>query len=544
LTSRRDGFQAELKKLDADIAPIAQGRSVADLEPLYIAIGDRVRKLRSALADAQCAMAGMTDELQRQPVAARSPAETAADELLRVHSAELAKIESQIDDGEGRFGPAHPLMVQLQQAAKSARARVAHANELCQAVRLERSAGPSALSLSEREANLRRLTQAAEEELARVSARRAQIKAYDERSAVVRQNLDETTKRLDALTTEATQGSRLTVITNGEKPLTALLDSRPKYAAAGAMVGLVLPLASLVLSTSVRRRYRYCDEVSDDLLHRLPFVAVIPQITHGAKEEAAMNIEAARSVHQLRVRLQPAAENTTRTYLITSTASGEGKTGASIAMALSFAAAGFRTLLVDGDLKSRHLTNWFGANGTKGAIEAMAGERPQIRRTKCGLHVLPAGQSRIRDMFTLPPSAVTALLNSVRNDYDVILFDAEPILTGVVASSIAQQVDGVIVAFERGQEPGQVDRTLRYLEVLDAPLACAIFNRAAPSDCREALREAAAMPPNERPLLPESWSGFGAITAAVMWSLTLFDPDQLALLPIDTKPAQQTRAAA
>jgi polysaccharide biosynthesis transport protein len=544
LTSRRDGFMAELKKLEADIAPIALGRDAADLEPLYLAVGDRVKKLRSALADAQCAMAGMTDELQRQPVATRSPAEVAAEDVLRVQSAELARLEGQIEDGQGRFGPAHPLMIRLEAAAKSAKARVARANEICQAARAERSQGPSALSLSEREANLRRLTLAAEEELARLSSRRTLVKAFDERSAIIRQDLAETNRRLDALATEASQGSRLTVITNGEKPLTALLDSRPKFAAAGAMAGAGFPLACLVMSASLRRRYRYCDEVSEDLLQHVPFVAVIPQITCGVKEEPAMNIEAARSIHQMRVRLQPPSAKEPRTYLITSTAGGEGKSSTSVALALSFAAAGFRTLLVDCDLKSRHLTHWFHADNAKGAIEAMTGETPPIRQTKSGLHVLPTGQSRMSDTFSLAPTAVSVLLASVRDQYDVILFDAEPILTGVVATSIARQVDGVIVAFARGQEPAQVDRTLRYIDLLGADLSCAVFNRAAPSEFREALREAAALPANERPLLPASWSRFGAITAAVMWSLTLFDPDQLSLLPIDAMPAEKARAAA
>lgn len=544
LISRRDGLAAELAKLEADIRPIAQGQDAADLEPLYVAVGDRVKKLRSALADAQCAMAGMTDELQRVPVGVRSPDELAAEEVLRIQSVELAKFESQIEDGRGRFGPAHPIMIRLQASAKAARERVARASEACQVARAKRTEGPSPLSLAEREANLRRLTLAAEEELKRLSARRTQLKNFSDRASTLRVSLAETKSRIDALTTEAALGSRLTIITNGEKPLTALMDSRPKYAAAGAMAGTGLPLAFLIATASVRRRYRYCDEVADDLLEKVPFVAVVPQITTGAVEESTMNIEAARSIHQLRMRLQPSTKHESRTYLVSSTAIGEGKSSTAVALALSFAAAGFRTLLIDCDLKSRQLTKWFGAETAKGAMEAMNGEEPKIRRTRSGLDILPAGQSRMRDVFSLPPTAITTLLDGVRSQYEVILIDAEPILTGVVASTIACQVDGVILGFARGQEQTKVNRTLRYIDRLGAELSCVVFNRACPSDFREAIREFASVPMNERALLPDAWGQYGAIAGAVMWSLTLCSPEELALVAPEEKTHAATRAAA
>ena len=154
----------------------------------------------------------------------------------------------------------------------------------------------------------------------------------------------------------------------------------------------------------------------------------------------------------------------------------------SLALGLSFAAAGFRTLLIDGDLSTRQLSLGLDAGDQPGVMEAVTGAEPAIRRIRSGLSILPAGNSRPQDACRLSPTGTARMLASLHDRFDVVLIDGDPILTGLTASVIAPQAGGVIVTMNRGQDQPLVQSAIRQLGMLGAELAGAVFNRAAAGD--------------------------------------------------------------
>ena len=244
------------------------------------------------------------------------------------------------------------------------------------------------------------------------------------------------------------------------------------------------------------------------------------------------------------MRLQPKNPADRRAYVITSVDASEGKTSLAAALGLSFAAAGFRTVVIDADLASRQLTLNFDAEESPGLVEAAANTEPAIRRVRGGLSVLTAGSCRPQDAFRLAPAAVGRLLTSLRERFDVVLIDSDPILTGLAASVIAPHADGVVLALARGQQQARVQSAVRHLQILGAVPAAAVFNRADAGDFHAVL---SAQTPGPNRVLPERLNRFGSLVGATLASLPLTREDDMDLMPVGfalAKSDQSGRAEA
>lgn len=527
LQSRKATLSAELKTLEEKISQTGKGLDQADIEPLYAAAAERLKKLRGAMADVQVALAGGPDLTDRIGGPARSAAELVADEMLQSYAAESAKADTELAAAVARgCGPNHRTIIQLTAIAKECRERLSEYAQECEKRRASTETGASPLTLKEREQNLRKLTQGAEDEIKGLAAQRAELALLESQAATLRQNLSETDSRLDALATEATAGSRLTVVTSGDEPMTALLDNRAKVATVGMLMGFAAPTAGLIFFGALRRRYRFCDDVVSDLSGRVPFVAVLPDLD----EAPALSPEAAHCVHDLRVRLQPAEPGRQRMYLIASATGGEGKTSIAMSLGLSFAAAGFRTLLIDAGLASRRVTTGFGVDDASGMLEAVGGEQPAIRKVRSGLSILPAGRAGRDDACRLAPAATGRVLAALRERFDVVLIDSDPVHNSLAAPVIAPHVDGVLLSLSRNQDQTLVQKAVKQFESLGASLACAVFNRAPASDfqARDTDENEAAAP--SRVLAPKL-NRFGPLVAATLGSLSLSREDDLELSP-------------
>ena len=228
--------------------------------------------------------------------------------------------------------------------------------------------------------------------------------------------------------------------------------------------------------------------MADDLGHRVPFVGVLPD----AGRDPALRAVAAHGVHELRVQLQPSGPEHPRTYLVTSAAPGEGKTDLIMSLALSFAAAGFRTLAIDADTLARRLSTALGVADLAGLSEAIDGAAPTIRKVRAGFSILAAGSSGSRNAARLSPVAAAKLLSGLVDGFEVVLIDGDPILTGLRGSVLAPLVDGVLLAVSRDQEQALVLDAARQIQMLGGELAGVVFNRAPGSDFRDAVKSQSA----------------------------------------------------
>ena len=87
-----------------------------------------------------------------------------------------------------------------------------------------------------------------------------------------------------------------------------------------------------------------------------------------------------------------------RVFAVTSAAPGDGKTSLTLALGLSYAACGTRTLLIDCDLIGAGLTARMNVNAPEGVLEAIANRSllEYVRSDRHRRRVDPAGRLRPR----------------------------------------------------------------------------------------------------------------------------------------------------
>ena len=273
---------------------------------------------------------------------------------------------------------------------------------------------------------------------------------------------------------------RMSVISTPIAPTDPSTDKRQAMATFGFIGGAMLPTLVVLLLSLLDGRFRYSDEANSDLAG-IPLLGILPNLPD-LLTDPAQAATAAHCVHQIRTILQITGHSTERrVFAITSASPGDGKTSLTLALGLSFAASGSRTLLVDGDLIGGGLTARLNVNAEHGILEAMASRdiTPFIRTTDVAdLSFLPVGRAMGGYTGTISPAAVRRLVDEARKQFDVILIDTGPILGSIEASPVAVASDGVVLCVSRGQQRQLVDRALAHLHAIGGKLAGVVFNRA------------------------------------------------------------------
>jgi capsular exopolysaccharide synthesis family protein len=179
----------------------------------------------------------------------------------------------------------------------------------------------------------------------------------------------------------------------------------------------------------------------------------------------------AEAVRSIRFALQHAARiRTTQVICVTSALGGEGKSTLAANLALSLAAVGVKTLLVEGDLRNPQLSRLLCPGVRSGLLEvALAGmplHQAILVDPESNLAFLPAPLPKDVALLTEFASSegMSDVLKELRNHFDVILVDAPPLLPLIDGRALAEQADSVILAVRWDRTPQ--DLLLRAVELL------------------------------------------------------------------------------
>ncbi len=147
---------------------------------------------------------------------------------------------------------------------------------------------------------------------------------------------------------------------------------------------------------------------------------------------------------------------------ITAARPGEGKTTLTIALARSLAAAGLRVLAIDGDIRQPSFDPLFGTSGAKGLTDHLAGlalhEEIIIEDTLTGARIIPAGTQAKAALSLFLSPALPNFLDSLRQDYDVILIDAPPAFALAEGRVLARLADCALLCIRWNRTPRHILR--------------------------------------------------------------------------------------
>ena len=143
-----------------------------------------------------------------------------------------------------------------------------------------------------------------------------------------------------------------------------------------------------------------------------------------------------------------------RTLVCTSAAPDEGKSTTIANLAVTMAQAGNRIILVDCDLRKPVLHTLFGADNKRGFSEWMldtSSDLPLVQTEVENLRLLPSGAKPPNPADLLGSRQVEALIEQLKEQADVILFDAPPVVAVTDAVVLGAKVDGVLLVLQAGK---------------------------------------------------------------------------------------------
>ena len=243
-----------------------------------------------------------------------------------------------------------------------------------------------------------------------------------------------------------------------EKAEVSDFPAKPKVAQnmiISILVGLALGigLAFLIeyLDTSVKKMH----DVESAL--GVPVLAVIPRDVAILKD-APSDCPDAEGYRIMRTNIEFNRKSPdAKTLTIVSGGAGEGKSTTLNNLAFTFANGGYRTLIVDADLRRPSQHRFFAVTNEQGLSDYLTTDiplEPLVLKTPIeNLWLLPSGRLPIDAVGILNSQRMIDLIHQVKMDYDVIFFDSPPILGVSDASVIASAVDMTIVVVQHRRFP-------------------------------------------------------------------------------------------
>jgi capsular exopolysaccharide synthesis family protein len=297
-----------------------------------------------------------------------------------------------------------------------------------------------------------------------------------------RNDLEKYNRQYEEQVAQAAMGGTLQVVSDGDTPLPGN-DKRKQFAFVGLVGGGAFPVGILLLIGLMDGRFRYSEEAGADM-SGMTLLGILPNLPDRLTDPAQA-ATAAHCVHQIRTMLQINSGEDRNVFAVTSASPGDGKTSLTLALGLSFAASGSRTLLIDCDLVGAGLTARLDMAGPDGVLEAMANREllAYIRQTDIAdLAMLPVGQAQAHHAGMFSPQALRRLLTEAKKHFEIILIDSGPVLGSIEATPVCAAADGVILAVSRGQQRPLVEKAISHLMSIGARFAGVVFNRAQARD--------------------------------------------------------------
>ena len=164
------------------------------------------------------------------------------------------------------------------------------------------------------------------------------------------------------------------------------------------------------------------------------------------------------------------ADGASRTVLFTSAVEGEGKTVASLNLALALRELPHLSVCVlDANRFHPSVETYLGLERRQGLTEVLAGKltiEQAVRATSLPrLDVMGAGAETADPVFNV--DRVRSVLNALKRRYDYVLVDAPPVLDTAHTSLLAALADGILLVVRIGTTPkGLVEEAYTMLEGL------------------------------------------------------------------------------
>ena len=356
----------------------------------------------------------------------------------------LAENETKLSAAQREFTDAHPTVRELAAKVKELRDET-----------IPRDVDALTTQLKMEEADLEQQVQGTARQLRDVPVRTIE-EARLRRNVATSENLYALLKSRseEANLAEASAVSDVSVLDAPVAPEAPTSNRAPFVIALSTLIGIIAAGGLAFALDRYDPRFRYPEQASDEL--GLDIVGAIPAVKPDqihAEPAATQLVEAFRTI---RLSVSQAADPSGRVLVtISSPNAGDGKSMISANLAQSFAEAGYRTLLVDGDIRRGELDKRFGIPRTPGLLDYVTGEATldqALRPTgNDKLWLITRGTAQQRGPELLMSAVIPDLMTELQRRFEAVIVDCSPLGAGIDPFILGAATGNMLLVLRAGE---------------------------------------------------------------------------------------------
>jgi succinoglycan biosynthesis transport protein ExoP len=495
LEDQLEQSKAQLNRAEEALRQFAAENPNVAVDQEHNLVGKQMQQLSSLALEAEAQRTAAETRYEFLSKSRKEPLAHFLDASPAIQKLRLAllDVEEQRAVLKLRLGPNHPQMADLRRQA--AELSVQLENEIDQEI----AAAKARLTAARlQEAELHR-------KLEDLQAHALQLRNLGAQYELLRADLENVRGLHDSLLRQKTEtavhsqltASNVRVVERPEPPPRPSKPNVPVNLVVGLVAAVLVAGAAVFVHEALDSSVKSRDDVEG--LLQLPALAIIPNfhlLRPGSTRQRLGRLLAARignhngagvladaKGNELVVRREPwsAVAETFRSLrtavlfanggappkllVVTSAVAAEGKTVTSLNLAASLADAGWRVVLMDGDLRDPRCHHAFGLSNRRGLSNVLAGQcdvDAVIQQPDGpGLAVVTAGPPPPNPAEVIGSARMHELLERLRGRYDFLIVDTPPVLAATDAVVLARQADGVVLVVKGQGSPRAVVRRAR-----------------------------------------------------------------------------------
>ena len=171
-----------------------------------------------------------------------------------------------------------------------------------------------------------------------------------------------------------------------------------------------------------------------------------------------------------------------KTLMVTSSKQGEGKSTIAANLAVVFASQGKKVLLVDADMRNPSLHKLFKVRNQQGLTSILTTKNRQItnllhKTSQENLELLTSGILPPNPSELLASQRMSQFIETVKQEYDLIVFDMPPVNIVTDAQVMGNKADGTVFVIRKEvADLSEILKAKELLNLVQANVLGAVFN--------------------------------------------------------------------
>ena len=458
LMKQIDRAKINLEKAEEDLNRFGKQAGIVSLDAKLNSVYRQLEELNSALAVSE------TDLISKEAVYKQAKIDGASalpqvmnNELISGLKAEYARLQSEYDDLSVTFHDAYPEVKALKTKMNSIDERI-KTEEKRVFLAVENEYKAALEKVNSMKARVEAQKQTAINLNERATQYKIMAREVDTNKGIY-QSLLERTKEIESMV--GVSSSNIHVVNKAMLPIKPFKPKVRLNLLLAVVVGLMGGIGLAFFLEYYTDTISNPDEISDRF--RIPILGVAPlsKTDEHPVEQAFINepqsplSEAIRRT-KMSIQLAGTAEQA-KSFLLTSIKPSEGKTTLAANLALAFAGAGEKVILIDADMRKPKLHKFFQGNGelsSPGLSRFLSGVSSMglvLKNGICNLYFIPAGPSPPNPVELLVSNRFSLLIETMTRRFDRVIVDGPPYLGFADSLVISGHVGGVVLVSSMGE---------------------------------------------------------------------------------------------